>query len=274
MHPLRSEPVLHHNAHARTKSFIYSLDLDRFNCQIKLLPLSQLLPPLSYKLLLTLEHHFFQFPSADIFLTTSTTALKLNGSYIANPLKIFLSNLTPLFPSIWINLEYDNPCCLTPAFNLCIHNFRNSRFLTFLSLYAYCHDFSRRRIATRKHRLARPRKPLESLMTRLCFFDANPRAWCCVVTDEVPKMMLLFIAKLVLANTLRVIKLFIVVPLLMVAADGSDAIEPIDLAAVRFDVLFLIVIFKPLNRRGKVSAFAALPNTGTNRRDIWLNIVC
>ena len=88
------------------------------------------------------------------------------------------------------------------------------------------------------------------------------------MTDEVPRMMLLFVAKFVLANTLRVIKLFIVVPLLMVAADGSDAIEPIDLAAVRCDVLFLIVIFKPLNRRGKVSAFAARPSTGTNRRDI------
>ncbi len=87
--------------------------------------------------------------------------------------------------------------------------------------------------------------------------------------DDVPKVRLLFAAKFVLfANTPRVIKLFSVVPVLTVAADDSGAIDPIDLAAVKFDVLFCTVMFKPLNRRGNVSAFAARPSTGTSRRDI------
>ncbi len=87
--------------------------------------------------------------------------------------------------------------------------------------------------------------------------------------DELPNMMLLFAAKLVLfANTPLAIKLFIFVPVLIDAADDSCAIDPIDLAAVKFDVLFRIVMFKPLNRRGRASACAARPSTGTNRRDI------
>lgn len=86
--------------------------------------------------------------------------------------------------------------------------------------------------------------------------------------DE-PNMILLFAAKFVLfANTPRVIKLFIDVPVLIDAADDSGAIDPIDLTAVKFDVLFRIVMFKPLNRRGKTSVCAARPSTGTNRRDI------
>ena len=87
--------------------------------------------------------------------------------------------------------------------------------------------------------------------------------------DDVPRMTLLLVAKFVLlANMHRGIKLFIVVPILTGAVDDSGATEPIDLAAVKFDVLFRIVMFKPLNRRGKVSPFAAWPSTGTNRRDI------
>ena len=86
--------------------------------------------------------------------------------------------------------------------------------------------------------------------------------------DE-PNMLLCIAAKFVLfANTPRDIKLFIGVPVVIDAADDSGAIDPIDLAAGKFDVLFRIVMFKPLNRRGKVSACAARPTTGTNRRDI------
>lgn len=87
------------------------------------------------------------------------------------------------------------------------------------------------------------------------------------MTDDAPRMTLLLVAKLVLlASMHRGIKLFIFVPNLTGAADDSGDTEPIVLAAVKFDV-FRIVILKPLNRRGKVSTFAALPST-TNRRDI------
>lgn len=95
-----------------------------------------------------IPHHLFLFPhghpsartrifptppSAETAWTTSTTALKLNGSYIANPLKIFLSKTIPLVFCIWMNFEYDSPYCLTPALSLWIHSLRNSRFLTLRS---------------------------------------------------------------------------------------------------------------------------------------------
>lgn len=121
-------------------------------------------------------------PSTDIDWTTSTTALKLNGSYIANPLKIFLSNTIPLWFCIWINFEYDSPYCLTPALSLWIHSLRNSRFFTLRSRQAYCHDFSRRRMATRKQRLALPRKPFDCRMTRLCWKKENGEGRCRMVS--------------------------------------------------------------------------------------------
>ena len=78
-----------------------------------------------------------------------------------------------------------------------------------------------------------------------------------ILDEALPRILSLFVVKFVLSNTLRVIKLFRFVPLL---------IGPIDLA--RFDVLFGILIFKPLNRRGKVSDAVARPSTGTNLREI------
>ena len=89
---------------------------------------------------------------------------------------------------------------------------------------------------------------------------------------DVPSMTLLLVVMFVLfANMHRGggIKLFIFIPILTGAVDDSGATEPIGLAAVKlFDVFRIVLIFKPLNRRGKESTCAVRLSTGTNRRGI------
>ena len=105
----------------------------------------------------------------DLIFTTSTTALNENGSLAAKSANTLRFSSQPLLCNMGINLEYDNSCCPTPAFNRWIHSFLMLRFLCLRPTKAYCHDFSKRLIAILKQRLARPRKPFACLITALCF---------------------------------------------------------------------------------------------------------
>mmetsp|Transcript_4144 Transcript_4144/g.8197 ORF Transcript_4144/g.8197 Transcript_4144/m.8197 type:complete len:126 (+) Transcript_4144:62-439(+) len=71
--------------------------------KIKIVPPPQLLKQQQYCARKLQFRHILA--DTELFFTTSTTALKLNGSYMARLLKIFLSRVIPLLFCIAIKLE-------------------------------------------------------------------------------------------------------------------------------------------------------------------------